>query len=66
MTKITREVIIEAAKQATIKQGSPISRRDFIRISGISNHQIYKLFPNGGWAEAKRLANLEPHPHRTS
>ncbi len=61
MIKTTREALIEAAKQVAIKQGSPISRANFTRITGISTHQIYKLFPEGGWNEVKRLSHLQVH-----
>ena len=62
MTEITRETIIEAAKAAEAKAGAPISRADFERISGISQYRIYRVFPDGGWSEVKRLAGLERHP----
>lgn len=62
MDGITRESIIEAARQAGKSQDSPISRGDFSRLTGISKYHIYRLFPDGGWGEVKRLAGLESHP----
>jgi hypothetical protein len=62
MEEITREKIIEAAKKAGKLQNSPISRADFMRLTGISQYHIYRLFPDGGWDEVKRLAGLESHP----
>lgn len=62
MDEITRESIIEAARQARKSQESPISRGDFSRLTGISQYYIYHLFPDGGWGEIKQLAGLESHP----
>ena len=62
MAKLTREAIIEAAKRAATETDGPISRVGFVRLSGISQDYIYRLFPEGGWSEVKRLAGLERHP----
>jgi hypothetical protein len=62
MEQVTREDIIEAAREAARKLGGPISRSDFVRVTGISQYHIYKLFPQDGWSEVKRLAGLERHP----
>jgi hypothetical protein len=62
MQEVTRKAIIEAAKAAEAKAGAPISRADFERMSGISQYHIYRAFPDGGWSEVKKLANLERHP----
>ena len=62
MNELTKETIIEAAKQAASQMNSPISRSDFERLTGISQYHIYRLFPEGGWSEVKRLAGLERHP----
>jgi hypothetical protein len=65
MSELTREELIEAAKFAAEKVGSDLSRADFLRETGISEHQIYRLFPEGRWTELKRLAGLERNPqHR--
>jgi hypothetical protein len=61
-TEVTRENILDAAKLAARKAKGPLSRHDFERLSGISNYHIYRLFPEGGWTEVKRLAGLERHP----
>jgi len=62
MTEITREAIIEAARVAETEARAPISRADFERIAGISQYHIYRLFPEGGWSEVKKLAGLQRHP----
>jgi len=62
MEHATRETIIESAKRAAAEVKGPLSRADFERITGIGNYHIYKLFPEGGWSEVKRLAGLERHP----
>jgi len=62
MPKITREAIIEAAKRVAEEVIGPISRADFERVTGIGQHHIYRLFPEGGWSEVKRLSDIELHP----
>jgi hypothetical protein len=62
MTAVTRESNIEAAKLAAAKFGGVLSRRDFEQLTGISQHQPYKAFPDGGWAEVLQLAGIERHP----
>ncbi|MDP9349566.1 MAG: hypothetical protein M3P24_10580, partial [Gemmatimonadota bacterium] len=62
MSEITRSTIIEAAQRAAAQRGGPLSRSDFERLSGIGQHHVYRLFPEGGWSEVKRLAGLERHP----
>jgi hypothetical protein len=59
---VTRESIVEAARQAAAECGGNLSRSDFQRRTGIGQHHIYKLFPEGGWSEVKRLADLSRHP----
>jgi len=63
MKSLSREEIIQEAKKASELQDYPLSRSDFIRLTGISEYHIYKCFPNGGWGELKKIANLKPHPH---
>ena len=62
MSELTREDLITAAKAAAEKLGPQLSRSDFLRETGISEHQITRLFPEGRWGEVKRLAGLEAHP----
>ena len=62
MKNITRETIIEAAKEAAKQVTGPLSRSDFVRITGVSEHQVYKIFPEGGWSEVKQMAGLAFHP----
>ncbi len=60
--KFTREQIVEAARGAGQKAGGVLSRSEFTRLTGISEHHVYNLFPEGGWTEVGRLAGLERHP----
>ncbi len=62
MAELTRDDLIEAAKSAATRADGPLSRPDFERITGISQYHIYRLFPEGGWSELKRVAGLERHP----
>jgi hypothetical protein len=62
MKNITRESIIEAAKEEAKQVAEPLSRKDFVRITGISMHQIYTKFPEGGWAKIRELAGLGHNP----
>ena len=59
MTELTREHIIEKAKEIAEKLGTDILRvPDFVRESGIPKHQIYSLFPEGGWSTVLSEAGL--------
>ena len=62
MPELTRESLVEAAKAAAEKAGPDSSRADFVRVTGITDHQIARLFPEGRWSEVKRLAGLDRHP----
>jgi hypothetical protein len=62
MKEYTRDEIIEAARNAAAKSNGQLSRRDFIRITGISEYQINKLFPEGRWTAIKQLAGIQRHP----
>jgi len=62
MGRHTRESVVEAAKAAATRSNGPLSKREFTRLTGISDRQIYYLFPQGGWPKIKELAGLEPHP----
>ena len=67
MTELTRKELIKAAKSAADKVGPDLSRADFLRETGISEHQIYRLLPEGRWTELKRVAGLERNPqHRVA
>jgi hypothetical protein len=48
MGQWTREQIIEAAKQTAAQCGEPLSKTDFCRLSGVTEYQLYRLFPNNG------------------
>lgn len=62
MTRLTRKDLIAAARDANAKIAGPLSRLDFERISGISQHHLYRLFPDGGWTELRNLAGIPKHP----
>lgn len=62
MAEITREMVIDAARRAEMEAAGPTSRADFERLTGISQYHIYRLFPEGGWSEVKRLGDLQRHP----
>lgn len=62
MPDLTREQLVQAAVAAAEKVGPNLSRSEFIRVSGITDHQIGRLFPEGRWSEVKRLAGLERNP----
>ena len=62
MRQLTETELIQAARHASKEQEHPLSRSDFERISGISQYHIYRLFPDGGWAELKERAGLAKHP----
>lgn len=60
MREITRQSILRAAKKVA-KKGAPVSRGGFTRQTGISAYFIMRHFPDGGWDEVQRLANLPKH-----
>lgn len=59
---LSRDQVIDSARRAALAAGRPISRGDFERATGISQYHIYRLFPDGGWSEVKRLAGIDRHP----
>jgi hypothetical protein len=61
MGKLTREAIIQAAKESAAGHDGPLSRAVFRRRSGIGMAPVYRLFPKGGWTEVCRLAGLPRH-----
>ncbi len=63
MNKFMEADLIRAAQRASKKQQGPLSRSDFVRVSGISEHHISRLFPDGGWSDLKTRAGLEKHPN---
>jgi len=66
MPELTREALIDAVRAAAEKVGSNLSRSDFFRETGISEHQITRFFPEGRWSELKRVAGLDRNPkHNT-
>lgn len=63
MADWTRETIVEAAKHAAANCNGPLSKREFCRQSGASDYFIYRLFPEDGWTEIRRLAGIDRHPN---
>lgn len=61
MSQFTEADLIQAAQHASKRQGHPLSRSDFERISGISKHHIYRLFSDG-WSELQERAGIAKHP----
>jgi hypothetical protein len=62
MATLTREAIIEAAQRLAAECDGVLSRVDFERRTGVSQHQLYKAFPDGGWTEVLQLAGIQRHP----
>lgn len=62
MSRLRKADLIRAVQCASKRQGPPLSRVDFERMSGISQYHIYRLFPDGGWSELKRRAGIAKHP----
>lgn len=62
MSELTREQLVEAARGAARGQSEPLTRKDFIRKTGITEWQINCLFPEGRWSEVRKLAGIERHP----
>jgi hypothetical protein len=66
MAKYTPDEIVEVAKRVADQLDHPLTRREFMKLSGINDEQIGRAFPIGRWSEVKRLAGLAPHPmHKT-
>jgi HNH endonuclease len=61
LTRRSGEDIIEAARKAQAGLDHSISLKEFIRFSGIRQHEINRAFPEGRWTEVKRLAGLDAH-----
>jgi len=62
MSDLTREDIVKAARDAAQESDEPLTRRDFIRRTGITEWQINRLFPEGRWTEIRKLAGIPRHP----
>jgi len=59
MLDLKNQIIIEIQRVAKELGRETISRTEFEKLSGISQHQIYKIF--NGWTEAVSEAGLTPH-----
>jgi hypothetical protein len=63
--RLQKREIIQEARRAAEQNNGILSKTDFTRITGIGQHHIYRLFPEGGWTEVKKFAEIERHPmHR--
>ncbi len=62
MPDLSREAIIESAREAAKNHDGPLCRDKFIQITGHTSFHIYRLFPEGGWSEIRTLAGLDRHP----
>ncbi|MCI0339540.1 MAG: hypothetical protein L0216_00070 [Planctomycetales bacterium] len=58
----TRDSLIEAAKRAAAENGGVLSRTVFRRATGISDHHVYRVFPDGGYTALWTAAGLGRHP----
>ena len=58
----TRESLIEKAKEVAARHDGPLTRDDFIKLTGISRYIIELQFPDGGWRELADLAKIPAHP----
>lgn len=58
------EIIVMLQKAADGREH--ISQPEFVKLTGISKHQVDKYFPDGGYTELLRLAGLSVHPNRQS
>lgn len=65
MAKYTQDELIEILKEFDSKKENDFRAADFFSETEITSHQVYTLFPNGGWKELKERAGLEPHPGAT-
>lgn len=54
--------LLKLRKKVAAEVSGPLSFPEFEQLSGITRHYIYRIFPEGGWLEVKRLAGLERHP----
>ncbi len=61
MADLRREDIVEAARNAARENGEPLTRREFVRRTGITEWQINRLFPEGRWTEIRDLAGIPRH-----
>lgn len=62
MSDLTRDNLVDAAREAQAKIDQPLTRRKFCQITGISEWQIRRLFPKGLWTEIRDLAGIGRHP----
>jgi len=62
MAEHTRESLIKTARELASRQDGPLTRDEFIRLTGITYHFIRKQFPDGGWRELANMAGIPAHP----
>jgi hypothetical protein len=63
MPELSREDLIAKAKDAAIQAGGSLSCTDFVRITGITEYYVSRLFPEGRWSELRELAGLPRRPN---
>src|SRR6266852_4761393 len=63
MADWTRDLIIQAAKEAAANCDGPLSKSDFCQRSGAADYHVNRLFPEGGWTEIRGLAGIDRHPN---
>jgi hypothetical protein len=60
MGQWTREQIIEAAKQTAAQSSEPLSKPAFFQRSGLTEYQLRRFIPEGGWSEVAKSGRLRP------
>lgn len=58
----TRESLIEKARELALKQDGPLTRDEFIKLTGIPRRILDQCFPDGRWTELSTLAGIPAHP----
>jgi hypothetical protein len=58
MPKLSRQALIQAAKQAAQDSSVPLTLKEFVRRTGISEWFIERFFPKGRWSELRTLAGI--------
>ena len=62
MAEHARESLIEKARELALRQDGPLTRDDFIKLTGISRYFIEQQFADRGWRELADLAGIPAHP----
>lgn len=63
MREPAREDVIREATAVAARLGvTTLTLNDFLRESGVTRHQVYALFPEGGWTTVLQAAGLDLRP----